>query len=501
MKQKVVVFGTGNYYQKYKEELQSYEIVAFVDNDCRKHGTSLDGVKIRPVEECARLMFDYIILLSVYEDEMKEQLLRLNICPAKIMTMNGFTGQKVRREYKVYTGGSGKVEFNVLVVSNSLSLTGAPIVLLNAARVLKEMGYMPAFLSNADGKLREYVLELGIPVIVEKHLETFSHKLQIWMEQCEFAVVNTFLYRQALLNCDLAGKKVVWWLHEGPDYYFGKKVSHGEAESLKSVRVFGAGPVACRAFEKAFGILPRILLYGLYGPYGGTGDGKRKKKGIHGNRITFAIIGSVIRRKGTDLFVEAVKKLEPAVREKAGFLIVGECVETDMDFFRKVADAQKEIPQIIMLGEVDYRDMEEVYEQTDVLVCPSRTDPMPVVAAEAMARGKVCMVSERTGTAQYITDGVDGIIFHAEKADELAEAMERIICNPAVCGEIGKKARKVYEKYFSMDVFRKNFMGIVENLAEPGRQAKIMGDKVERKALSTVDFDSAEADMGDKNEI
>ena len=57
-KQKIVVFGTGSYYREYKDELQAYDIVAFLDNDTEKQGRSMDGKIVLAPSECICVEFD-----------------------------------------------------------------------------------------------------------------------------------------------------------------------------------------------------------------------------------------------------------------------------------------------------------------------------------------------------------------------------------------------------------------------------------------------------------
>lgn len=462
-KPRIVVFGTGSYYREYKEELKAYDIAAFLDNDTKKQGKRIDGIMVLAPSECICLEFDLVFLLSRYDAEMREQLTRFGIPCSKIVMLADFYGKRVWREYKVYTGRFCKTKKPVLIISNSLSFTGAPIVLLNAARILQDEGYFPVFLSNADGKLRETISDIGIPVIVERHLETFSFKLQDWIDRFDLIIVNTFLYHRALLNCDLAGKKVLWWLHEGETYYSDIRLSPCYREAVGNLTAVGVGPVACGAFEKVFGIRPRPLVYGIDEmPKMETADSR--------DVITFAIIGSIIKRKGTDIFVDAVKRINPSLREKARFLIVGEYVESEKTFYdditNKIAECQREIPAIpvSILDETDHENMKDLYRRIDVVVCPSRVDPMPVVAAEAMSLGKLCIVSDKTGTSGYINNGIDGIVVDIDNAGALVCAMETVISNSDKMKRMGRESKKIYENYFSMDSFRNCLMKIIGEL-------------------------------------
>ncbi len=86
---------------------------------------------------------------------------------------------------------------------------------------------------------------------------------------------------------------------------------------------------------------------------------------------------------------------------------------------------------------------------------------MPTVAAEAMMHGVPCILSDATGTAGYIQDGVDGIVFHSEDARSLAEKLVWCIEHPKQLSDMGMRARKVYENVFSMQVFEENVRNVL----------------------------------------
>ena len=67
--------------------------------------------------------------------------------------------------------------------------------------------------------------------------------------------------------------------------------------------------------------------------------------------------------------------------------------------------------------------------------------------------GKICIVSEATGTADYIKHGKNGLICKAGDPEDLCEKMRWVIGNRENLQEMGNAARQVYEKYFTMDRF------------------------------------------------
>ena len=86
---------------------------------------------------------------------------------------------------------------------------------------------------------------------------------------------------------------------------------------------------------------------------------------------------------------------------------------------------------------------------------------MPVVATEAMIVGKPSIVSEMTGTAALITDKENGFIVKTEDSQSLAEKMGWIIEHKEEIGNIGFRARRLYEETFSMEVFESNVCGLI----------------------------------------
>lgn len=89
---------------------------------------------------------------------------------------------------------------------------------------------------------------------------------------------------------------------------------------------------------------------------------------------------------------------------------------------------------------------------------------MSMVAVEAMAHQVPCIVSHVTGIAEYIQNGIDGLIFRSEDTKELAEKIKWCIENREELPGMGVRSRKIYDTYFSMDVFEKNLLDIVDDI-------------------------------------
>ena len=172
-------------------------------------------------------------------------------------------------------------------------------------------------------------------------------------------------------------------------------------------------------------------------------------------------IGYIESRKGQDILIEAIKHMPEDLRAKAVFYIVGQ------DSSAMAAQIKKEIvcmPEIIMTGTVNRKQINEILNKVDVLVCPSREDPMPTVAAEAMMYSVPCLVSSATGTVSYLSNEENGFIFKSEDIQDLSDKLQLCIEKSKELSSIGVKAREVYEKYFSIPVFKRSVIEIVNGI-------------------------------------
>jgi glycosyltransferase involved in cell wall biosynthesis len=111
----------------------------------------------------------------------------------------------------------------------------------------------------------------------------------------------------------------------------------------------------------------------------------------------------------------------------------------------------------------------EFYRQTDIFALPSFAEGIPVVLMEAMSMEIPCVSTWITGVPELIRDGVDGLLVTPSSTDSLAEALRRLVDDPALRSRLGSAARRrVMESY---DLSR-NTAGLAGLLRETGHQAK-----------------------------
>lgn len=452
---KLLVFGTGEYYQRFKKWIVKEEIVALLDNASAKHHTVIDGVEVLSPQEGVTREHDAVVIMSFYIKTMKKQLMELGVPEDKIYhfyDLRKLIRPEENRQQILYYGitcqelqrGSGEM---IGLLSTDLALGGTAIALFHMAKALKKQGHSIVFASMMDGPLRARVTELDIPVIIDANMQLATMRETEWISGFRLVLCNAVNYYIFLSERDLS-VPVVWWLHDSSFFYDGVDGEVLQKIPQENLTVLSVGPVPEKAIR---GIRPEMpveeLLYGV-----------EDTAGTAGKKVCFVTIGHIEERKGQDILLQAVRLLGKRERERAVFYLVGQ--DTSL-LAGKVREEAADMPEIIMTGPVGREEIGWMLWGADVMVCPSREDPMPTVTAEAMSYGVPCIVSDAVGTAGYIKEGEDGLIFESEDAEGLAEKIRWCIEHRDRLEQMGKNARRIYERYFSMNVFEKRLMEIV----------------------------------------
>lgn len=461
---KCLIFGTGEYYNRYKKWLAKEEVVALLDNSPAKQNTFIDGIEVLPPADGVKFIFDLVVIMSFYVNAMKKQLMELGVQEEKIYhfyDLRKLINVKVNRQKITCYGVQrealrSEAEKRFSLLSTDLALGGTALALYHMALCLKKKGEIPLFVSMMDGPLRKKITEEGIPVVIDLNLQLATMRETEWLSSARLVVCNAINYYIFLSERD-TDIPVIWWLHDSSFFYDGVDREILGRISEKNLTVLSVGPVPEQAIHKIRpNLLVRELIYGV--PNTARHAGKRKDAG---KKVYFVTIGFIEERKGQDILLEAIGLLSEKEREKAVFYFVGQDSSHMAARFKKKAEA---VPEIIVAGSVGREEIHAILNAADMLICPSREDPMPTVVAESMMHGVPCLVSDATGTAAYIRQGENGLVFKSGNAIDLAGQIRWCIANRNCLAKMGRKAEKVYEEIFSMETFERNLSGVISGL-------------------------------------
>ena len=335
-------------------------------------------------------------------------------------------------------------------------------MLVSAVPVLRSLGFEVVVLGPADEGPLQLFLDAGAAVVTRPDCVTSS---ALWglATSADLVLANTVVEAPVVNTLNGSFVPVLWWLHDAFAGY--PHIAHQIPTQLgENVRVYSVGSHAAnamRAVRPEFEIRP--LIYGL--PDYAAENFVRTDLGYNRGRPLFATVGSFERRKGHDIFCKAIRLLPDAVREKATFLFVGKAADQEM--MDAVRTLTTEHPANVFYCKRLSRDeIKNLMEQCTCLVCASRDDPMPTFVTEGLIFGKPSIVSEHTGTAGLITEGVDGFTYPDDDPEKLASILEWAILHPEKLAAMRADCRKLYEKHYSKQSFADTLTAAVKELTE-----------------------------------
>lgn len=450
----IVVFGLGRFYENRKNQMLSYpdiKIVAYTDNEMNYWGKCIDGIKVISPLEVKNIDYDIILIMSTYMEEIYWQLIGMGIARKKIKIWEVFCVEVGPRVKQIFYGLSStqSKKGKILIITAGLIYDGGSLAAIYAAIALKKRGYdVIVSAPEGDSSFIDEAVKEGITIYLCPSLPYINDVG--WIKQFDIVLVNVFQMLQAVLATDEICP-TLWWIHE-PAIVFDIMLSEvWNCVSEKDLVHINIYAVSRKPRENFYRFYPnkicKILHYGIP-------DITLSKNLYHKKipQMVFAIIGSICETKAQDIFCRAVEELNN--QEHAEFWIIGRCAEIIYD--EKIRKMTNKVKSIKMIGELTREKIYEIFPCIDVIVCPSREDSLPIVVTEGMMFGKVCIVSDTTGTADFIQDGENGFIIPSEDINALKVKLEWILDNQDKLADIGKKARKTYEKYFTMDVFAEN---------------------------------------------
>ncbi len=162
-------------------------------------------------------------------------------------------------------------------------------------------------------------------------------------------------------------------------------------------------------------------------------------------RVRVILIARMIREKGVADFVAAAR----ALKGLAEFVLVG---APDLGNPNTITEAElrgwEAEGVVTWLG--PRRDIAALLRGAHIAVQPSTyREGLPKSALEAMASGKPLVATDIPGCREAVVDGQTGFLIPPRDTLALAEAMKRLIVDPALRARFGAAARRRAEENFS----------------------------------------------------
>lgn len=257
---------------------------------------------------------------------------------------------------------------------------------------------------------------------------------------------NTMTVYQTLL-ANILFKRYLVMVHD-VDLHPESKDRHGlfsvkMTMKLALRKICAASKTQSEIFNDQHGFYPPVFQLPVINYYRECGDEVPIVK--NSDKVKFFFFGSVEKYKGIEILLDAAEMLEKKGLEFE-LNIYGKIKydnEAIMNRIRNIVNAS------IYNEFIDYRKIHNIYRQNDVLILPYRqvTQCGPLLVGYSEGVPAVC--NNLAGFREYISDGVDSIIFDGTP-QSLAEKMESIIRDRSIIEKLSKGIEDNVMKRFSM---------------------------------------------------
>ena len=354
---------------------------------------------------------------------------------------------------------SDTASYKVVLISHELSSTGAPLMLLAAAKAILQDGGQVRVLSYLDGNLKNKFQHLGIEVFIHPEFRDNKNLLNEFAGDCDFAVANTVVTYPVISL--LKGPQILWWIHEGKvideDYIarFRKKKFRPDLEETLHLAPKVA-VVSDYAKHVVVKYNPKVQILNLAEDdwFGNCLEVKKAE-----DIIKIAMIGAVCPIKGQDVALQAINSLSDEYQKQISLVIAG---KNDDDYAYGLREKYKHLSNVQWYGALPFEKLKGFYEAQDVILVASRDESFSLVALEACMAAKPLIVSSNVGAKFLVENGKNGFIFESENVESLKRAFIKIVENKSNLSDMCMLSREKYLNNATVDVFSQNFLTLLK---------------------------------------
>jgi len=350
--------------------------------------------------------------------------------------------------------------YRVVFVTHELSLTGAPLMLLSAAKAVLADGGQVRVLSYMDGCLRQTFEDLGISVFYHPGFRDDVRLLNEFGGDCDYAVANTVVAYPAVNF--LKGPNLLWWIHEAEiiekDYvarFRKKKIRPDLEETLRRA----GKPVVVSDYAREIVAKYNSQAEVLWPAREDVAAARGFEPKFPGEKIRIGMLGAVCEIKGQDIVCEAIKNLAPEYRHQLELHIAG---RQDNDFARKLKAENAGIEEIVWEAPKQDNELWDFYRDNDIILVASRDESFSLVALEACMTFRPLIVSSHVGAKFLVASGKNGVVFESGNAVSLCRAMMQMINLRDRLAEMGHFSREQYETCGTVESFYRRFLELLK---------------------------------------
>lgn len=184
------------------------------------------------------------------------------------------------------------------------------------------------------------------------------------------------------------------------------------------------------------------------------------------NRIVqILFLSNLIESKGALVLLDACKKLKG---EGLSFYcsFVGSEGDITRERFEEEVKQRKLEEHVSYLGRKLDKEKELIFAQADIFAFPTFycNETFGLVNLEAMQHALPIVSTFEGGIPDVVEDGVTGFLIQQKDTEALSEKLSILIRDKELRERMGKAGRKRYEQNFTLEIFEKRLLSILESI-------------------------------------
>ena len=169
--------------------------------------------------------------------------------------------------------------------------------------------------------------------------------------------------------------------------------------------------------------------------------------------VNLLFLSNLIPSKGVYVLLDACKMLKDrGVAFQCNF-VGGESKEMDRRVFEEAVKERGLEGHVLYHGPKYGEEKEHYWSMADVFVQPTYEDCFPLTIVEAMQHGKPVVSTDEGAVPDMVADGENGFVCRRKDAEELAQALERLLQDEALRHRMGAEGYRRYKEKFTLSCF------------------------------------------------
>ncbi len=282
-------------------------------------------------------------------------------------------------------------------------------------------------------------------------------KLSILLKKNQFDIVHisggSWQYK-GILAAKLANIKAIWHLNDTYVPFFFKIVFK-LLSPLAAGYIFSAHRAKKYYYEyidrkKPKFIIPPPVDTTLFKP---SQNYIKNKKAIASLKklIVIGTIANINKIKGLETFIEVGSILNKHFKN-LHFIVIGEVFVSQRGYFNSLKKLCKKKNVFNINFVNNCSDVRPFLQRFDIFTITSLSETGPMTLWEAMSMEKAIVSTDVGDVGKFVKNDSNGYLVNVSDADTIAKKMSKLIINPELRKDFGKKVRRVVKKKLDLKI-------------------------------------------------